>query len=95
MLAVGRALMSKPRLIMMDEPSLGLAPLVVRDIFSIIETINKAGITVLLNEQNANMALKACDRGYVMETGSIIMEGDGETLLANEQVKEAYLGKTK
>ncbi len=95
MLAVGRALMSKPRLIMMDEPSLGLAPLVVRDIFSIIETINKAGITVFLNEQNANMALKACDRGYVMETGSIIMEGDGETLLANEQVKEAYLGKTK
>lgn len=95
MLAVGRALMSKPRLIMMDEPSLGLAPLIVRDIFSIIETINKAGITVLLNEQNANMALKACDRGYVMETGSIIMEGDGETLLANELVKEAYLGKTK
>lgn len=95
MLAVGRALMSKPRLIMMDEPSLGLAPLVVRDIFSIIETINDAGITVLLNEQNANMALKACDWGYVMETGSIIMDGDGETLLANEQVKEAYLGKTK
>ena len=95
MLAVGRALMSKPRLIMMDEPSLGLAPLVVRDIFSIIETINDAGITVLLNEQNANMALKACDWGYVMETGTIIMDGDGETLLANEQVKEAYLGKTK
>ena len=66
-----------------------------RDIFSIIETINDAGITVLLNEQNANMALKACDWGYVMETGSIIMDGDGETLLANEQVKEAYLGKTK
>ena len=95
MLAVGRALMSSPKLIMMDEPSLGLAPLVVRDIFSIIETINDAGITVLLNEQNANMALKACDWGYVMETGSIIMDGDGETLLANEQVKEAYLGKTK
>lgn len=95
MLAVGRALMSKPRLIMMDEPSLGLAPLVVRDIFRIIDTVNKAGITVLLNEQNANMALKACDYGYVMETGSVIMEGDGETLLADERVREAYLGKTK
>ena len=95
MLAVGRALMSKPKLIMMDEPSLGLAPLIVRDIFSIIETINAEGITVLLNEQNANMALKACDWGYVMETGVIKMEGLGQELLENEEVKEAYLGKSK
>ena len=95
MLAVGRALMSKPKLIMMDEPSLGLAPMVVRDIFSIIQTINDNGITVLLNEQNANMALKTCHYGYVIETGNIIMEGDGMTLLSDERVKEAYLGKSK
>ena len=95
MLAVGRALMSRPKLIMMDEPSLGLAPMVVRDIFSIIKTINENGITVLLNEQNANMALKTCHYGYVIETGNIIMEGDGMTLLADERVKEAYLGKSK
>lgn len=95
MLAVGRALMSKPKLIMMDEPSLGLAPLIVKDIFSIIRTINDQGITVLLIEQNANMALKICDKGYVMETGVIKMEGNGEDLLANEEVKEAYLGKSK
>ena len=95
MLAVGRALMSKPKLIMMDEPSLGLAPLIVRDIFGIIKTINKEGITVLLIEQNANMALKTCDKGYVMETGIIKMEGNGMELLENEEVKEAYLGKSK
>lgn len=95
MLAVGRALMSKPKLIMMDEPSLGLAPLIVRDIFDIIRTINNEGITVLLNEQNANMALKICDKGYVMETGVITMEGNGLELLENEEVKEAYLGKSK
>lgn len=95
MLAVGRALMSRPKLIMMDEPSLGLAPLVVKDIFSIIRTINENGITVLLIEQNANMALKTCDYGYVIETGNITLEGDGETLLNDEGVKEAYLGKTK
>ena len=77
MLAVGRALMSKPRLIMMDEPSLGLAPLVVKDIFEIIKTINKSGITVLLNEQNANMALKIADLGYVIETGRITLTGTG------------------
>lgn len=95
MLAVGRALMSKPRLIMMDEPSLGLAPLVVRNIFEIIKTINKSGITVLLNEQNANMALKIADMGYVIETGRITLTGTGTELLSNESVKEAYLGKSK
>lgn len=95
MLAVGRALMSKPKLIMMDEPSLGLAPLVVKDIFSIIRTINDAGITVLLNEQNANMALKIADLGYVIETGNLTLSGTGAELLANESVKEAYLGKSK
>ena len=95
MLAVGRALMSNPKLIMMDEPSLGLAPLVVKGIFDIIETVNADGITVLLNEQNANMALKVADKGYVLETGSITMEGTGAELLENEEIKEAYLGKKK
>lgn len=95
MLAVGRALMSRPKLIMMDEPSLGLAPLVVKDIFNIIGEINKNGITVLLIEQNANMALKAADIGYVIETGKITLMGTGDELLNNESVKEAYLGKTK
>jgi len=92
MLAVGRALMSRPKIIMMDEPSLGLAPLIVRDIFTIIKEINKQGVTVLLIEQNANMALKTADVGYVMETGSITLSGSGEELLSNEAVKEAYLG---
>lgn len=95
MLAVGRALMSRPKLIMMDEPSLGLAPLIVKDIFNIIKTINQEGITVLLIEQNANMALKTADMGYVMETGIISLQGTGPELLANESVKEAYLGKQK
>ncbi len=95
MLAVARALMSKPRIIMMDEPSLGLAPLVVKDIFEIIKTINSQGITVLLIEQNANMALKIAHKAYVMETGKITLEGTGAELLANESVKEAYLGKSK
>ena len=95
MLAVGRALMSRPKLIMMDEPSLGLAPLVVRDIFDIIVTINKAGITVLLNEQNANLALKIADYGYVIETGRLTLTGTGDELLHNESVKEAYRGKAK
>lgn len=95
MLAVGRALMSRPKLIMMDEPSLGLAPLIVKSIFEIIKTINNEGITVLLIEQNANMALKVADKGYVMETGEIKMEGTGTELLANEEIKEAYLGKQK
>ena len=95
MLAVGRALMSKPKIIMMDEPSLGLAPIIVQGIFSIIREINKQGTTVLLIEQNANMALKTADYGYVMETGRISLQGTGEELLANEQVKELYLGKAK
>lgn len=93
MLAVARALMSKPKVIMMDEPSLGLAPLVVKGIFDIIKEINKQGVTVLLIEQNANMALKIADYGYVLQTGNIIMEGTGEELLANEEVRKAYLGK--
>ncbi len=95
MLAVGRAIMSKPKLIMMDEPSLGLAPLVVQDIFRIIKTINEEGITVLLIEQNANMALKIADYAYVLETGHITKSGSGEELLADESIKEAYLGKSK
>ena len=93
MLAVGRALMSRPKLMMMDEPSLGLAPLVVRDIFEIIKEINRQGVTVLLIEQNANMALKTADLGYVLETGQITLTGTGRELLANEAVKKAYLGE--
>lgn len=94
MLAVARALMSKPKIIMMDEPSLGLAPLIVRDIFDIIKEINKQGVTVLLIEQNANMALKIADRAYVMETGKITMSGTGAELLADEGIRKAYLGKS-
>ena len=93
MLAVARALMSRPKVIMMDEPSLGLAPLVVKGIFNIIKEINKQGVTVLLIEQNANMALKTADYAYVLETGRITMFGTGAELLANEEVKKAYLGK--
>ena len=92
MLAVARGLMSKPKLMMMDEPSLGLAPLIVRDIFTIIGKIAAEGVTILLNEQNANMALKIADKGYVMETGRITLTGTGMELLSNESVKEAYLG---
>ena len=95
MLAVGRALMSRPKLIMMDEPSLGLAPLVVQSIFDIIKTIRSEGITVLLNEKNANMALQVADKAYVLETGEITMTGTGRELLADERIKEAYLGKQK
>ena len=95
MLAVGRALMAKPKLVMMDEPSLGLAPLVVKGIFDIIKEINRQGITVLLIEQNANMALKTADWAYVMQTGTILMQGEGKELLENEEVKAAYLGKAK
>lgn len=93
MLALARALMSKPKLLMMDEPSLGLAPLIVKGIFEIIKEINKSGVTVLLIEQNANMALKASDYAYVLETGKLSMEGSGEELLRNEAIREAYLGK--
>ena len=92
MLAVGRALMSKPKLLMLDEPSLGLAPIVVREIFDIIRTVNQQGITVLLNEQNANMALKVADYAYVLETGRVVMDGTGAELLTNERVRNAYLG---
>ncbi len=93
MLAVGRALMSRPKVLMMDEPSLGLAPLIVKGIFEIIEEINKQGVTVLLIEQNANMALKVADKAYVLETGRITKTGSGAELLEDESIKEAYLGK--
>lgn len=94
MLAVGRALMSKPKLLMMDEPSLGLAPLIVKDIFNIIKEIRDKGVTILLIEQNANVALKIADRGYVLETGNITIEGSGKELLENEDIKKAYLGES-
>ena len=92
MLAVGRAMMAKPKLMMMDEPSLGLAPLVVKDIFSIIRDLKSEGITILLIEQNANAALRCADYALVMETGRITLTGTGEELLNNPKVKEAYLG---
>ena len=95
MLALGRALMSRPKLMMMDEPSLGFAPLVIKEIFNIIRSINENGTTVLLVEQNANMALKVAHHAYVLETGRIMMEGSGKELLENEEIKEAYLGKKK
>ena len=95
MLAIGRALMSRPKLIMMDEPSLGLAPIVVQGVFDIIKEINRQGVTILLVEQNANMALKAADRAYVMETGRITMSGTGRELSENEEIRAAYLGKSK
>ena len=94
MLAVGRALMGRPKLLMMDEPSLGLAPIVVQEIFRIIRRISEAGTTVLLIEQNANMALHVADRAYVIENGQILMEGTGQELLEDEKVREAYLGST-
>ncbi|MGA1861603.1 ABC transporter ATP-binding protein [Deferribacter thermophilus] len=92
MLAIGRALMSKPVLLLLDEPSLGLAPIIVENIFEIIKEINSQGTTILLVEQNAHLALSIADRGYVMETGNIIMEDDAKALLNNEEVKKAYLG---
>ena len=94
MLAVGRALMGRPKLLMMDEPSLGLAPIVVQEIFKIIRQISEAGTTVLLIEQNANMALHVADRAYVIENGKIATEGTGEELLKDEKVRAAYLGST-
>ena len=94
MLAVGRALMANPKLIMMDEPSLGLAPIIVNEIFEIIKRVNEAGTTVLLVEQNANMALHVADKAYVIENGRITIEGTGKELLKDERVKKAYLGTT-
>jgi len=93
MLAMGRALMARPRLLMLDEPSMGLAPLVVRDIFEIIARIAASGSTVLLVEQNARSALKVSHRGYVLETGTVVLQGTSEELLANRDVQRAYLGK--
>ena len=95
MLAVGRALMSRPKIMMMDEPSLGLAPIVVQGIFEIIREINRQGVTILLVEQNANMALKTADYAYVLETGRITRSGTGQELFADEKIKEAYLGKKR
>ncbi|HOK01293.1 MAG TPA: ABC transporter ATP-binding protein [Spirochaetota bacterium] len=92
MLALGRALMANPKLLMLDEPSLGLAPLIVKNIFEIIQTINKSGVTVLLIEQNAKAALEIADYGYVLETGNIVLKGSGVELLNNENVRKAYLG---
>jgi branched-chain amino acid transport system ATP-binding protein len=92
MLAMGRALMSRPRLLLLDEPSMGLAPLLIREIFSIIQDINKTGTTILLVEQNANMALSIANRAYVLETGRITLSGDAKELAASEDVRKAYLG---
>ena len=92
MLAMGRALMSKPRLLLLDEPSMGLAPIFIKEIFNIIQEIQQQGTTVLLIEQNAKMALSIADRGYVIETGKIVLQGTGVELLAREEVKKAYLG---
>jgi branched-chain amino acid transport system ATP-binding protein len=93
MLAVGRAMMIRPKILMMDEPSLGLAPLLVKDIFEIIDELHKQGNTILLVEQNAKKALEIADYGYVLETGTLVIEGPGKDLLNDERVKEAYLGK--
>ena len=92
MLAIGRALMSRPKLLLLDEPSLGLAPLVIRQIFEIIEQLREEGVTVFLVEQNANQALKLADRGYVLENGRIVLQGSGAELLGDGKVCEAYLG---
>ena len=92
MLAMGRALMSKPRLLLLDEPSMGLAPIFIKEIFSIIQEIKQQGTTVLLIEQNAKMALSIADRGYVLETGKIVLQGSGQELLESDEVKKAYLG---
>jgi branched-chain amino acid transport system ATP-binding protein len=93
MLAIGRALMGRPRLLLLDEPSMGLAPLVVAQIFEIVKEINQSGMTVLLVEQNAAQALALAHRGYVLETGEIVLQGSGQELLADERVRAAYLGE--
>ena len=93
MLAIGRALMGKPRLLLLDEPSMGLAPLIVAQIFEIIREVNASGVTVLLVEQNAAQALGLANRGYVLETGEIVLEGTGADLLADDRVRAAYLGE--
>ncbi|MGO3728431.1 MAG: ABC transporter ATP-binding protein [Enterococcus viikkiensis] len=92
MLAMGRALMSKPRLLLLDEPSMGLAPIFIKEIFNIIQEIKEQGTTVLLIEQNAKMALSIADRGYVLETGKVVLSGTGQDLLDSDEVKKAYLG---
>lgn len=92
MLAMGRALMSQPQLLLLDEPSMGLAPIFIQEIFDIIEDIKKQGTTVLLIEQNANKALSIADRGYVLETGKLVLSGTGQELLASDEVRKAYLG---
>lgn len=92
MLAIGRALMASPKVILLDEPSIGLAPLIVEQVFSVIQQINKNGTTVLLAEQNANAALKIADRGYVIETGKIVLEGSSKDLFENDEVRKAYIG---
>ena len=93
MLAIGRALMNRPEMLILDEPSMGLAPLVVKDIFDTIVEINKSGTTILLVEQNANMALSIADRAYVLETGNIVLSGDSKELLEDDSIKSAYLGE--
>ena len=92
MLATGRALMTDPKIVLMDEPSMGLSPLLVKEIFAIIQELHKSGITILLVEQNAKMALAVADRAYVLETGRVVMDGTGAELLTNERVRSAYLG---
>ena len=92
MLAIGRALMSKPKMLLLDEPSMGLSPLLVGEIFDIIKSVNQGGVTVLLNEQNAKKALEIANRAYVLETGSIAMSGEASALAQDEKVRQAYLG---
>jgi branched-chain amino acid transport system ATP-binding protein len=92
MLAIGRALMSKPKLMLLDEPSVGLAPLIVEQMFEVIQQINREGTTILLAEQNANAALKIADKGYVFENGSIVLQGSSAELFANDEVRKAYIG---
>ena len=92
MLAMGRSLISRPKLLLLDEPSMGLAPIFIQEIFDIIEDIKAQGTTVLLIEQNANKALSIADRGYVLETGKVVLSGTGEELLASDEVRKAYLG---